>query len=115
MAKILQSSFFMILLSLINIISCSYEIREMILDDVKRGSLTDNEYDYFKLTLPAEIDKDGQIVIELEPDPSLDDVNNIVSDPNLYISLDEPHPTTTVHTWSSNRFGDETISIGVLI
>jgi hypothetical protein len=56
--------------------------------------------------------KDGQIVIELEPDPSLDDVNNIVSDPNLYISLDEPHPTTTVHTWSSNRFGDETISIG---
>ena len=112
MAKILQASFFMILLSLINIISCSYEIRDMILGDIRRGSLTDNEYDYFKLTLPAEIDKDGQIIIELEPDQSLDLVNNIVSDPNLYVSLDEPHPTTTVHTWSSNRFGDETISIG---
>ena len=84
----------------------------MQLEEIKRGSLTNNEYDYYKLTLPEEVDKEGQIVIELEPDPSLDSINNIVSDPNLYISLDEQHPSTTVYTWASNRYGDETISIG---
>ena len=112
MAKIIHSSILLILLSLLNIISCSYEIREINLGEIKSGSLTDGEYDYYKLTLPAEIDKDGSVVFELEPDPHLDSVNNIVSDPNLYISIDTQHPTTLEHGWASNRFGDETISIG---
>ncbi len=112
MIKIMHLNILFILLFLVNVISCTYELREINLNETKRGSLKNNEYDYYKITLPAEIDKDGQIVFELEPDPTLDAINNIVSDPNLYISIEEDHPNELRHTWASNRFGDETISIG---
>ncbi len=112
MIKIMHLNILFILFFLVNVISCTYELREINLNETKRGSLKNNEYDYYKITLPAEIDKDGQIVFELEPDPTLDAINNIVSDPNLYISIEEDHPNELRHTWASNRFGDETISIG---
>ena len=103
----------LLILSLnIILISCSYDIKEIELNQIMRGSLTDGESDYFKITLPEDVDKNGTLVFELEPSTYLDSLNDIVSDPNLYISVNENHPNELKHTWASNRFGGEVISIG---
>ena len=71
-----------------------------------------DEYDFYKLTLPEEMHKNEQLVFELDPNSILDTINNIVSDPNLYISVSEKMPTYSKSTWRSNRFGNEIITIG---
>ena len=113
MSKIIIHIRTLLILSLLIIfISCSYDIKEIELNQIMRGSLTDGEYDFFKITLPAEVDKNGTLVFVLEPSTYLDRLNDIVSDPNLYISIDESHPNELKHTWASKRFGSEVISIG---
>ena len=112
MQKINNIRTLLILSLLIIFISCSYDIKEIELNQIMRGSLTDGESDYFKITLPEDVDKNGTLVFELEPSTYLDSLNDIVSDPNLYISIDETHPNELKHTWASNRFGGEVISIG---
>ena len=92
-------------------IFCGNEIIEIKLEDLKRGSLRDNEYDFYKLILPAEVDKSGQLIVELEPNVDLDAINNIISDPNLYISVNDQYVTEQNNMWASNRYGDETIAI----
>jgi len=104
--------FLTLLLNIFIFIICTNDIKEIKLNEEKRGSLKNDEYDFYKITLPSEINKNGQLVFELEPNKMLDSINNIVSDPNLYISVDEEYPTSLKNTWSSNRFGDETITIG---
>ena len=99
------------ILYVIIFISCTEDIKEINLNQIKKGSLKNDEYDFYKIVLPNEIDKDGQLVFQLDPNPTLDAINNIVSDPNLYISIEDMYPTNLNHKWSSNRFGDETISI----
>ena len=94
-----------------NLISSSEELIELGLKEIKRGSLKNNEYDYYILTLPNEFDKESYLIVELEPNKDLDVINNIISDPNLYISITEKMPNTILNTWKSERFGDETISI----
>ena len=111
MSKIIHIKSLFIFSFLIILTFCSYDIKEINLNEEKRGSLTNDEYDYYKITLPAEVDKNGTVVFELEPNKVLDRLNDIVSDPNLYISIDESHPNALKNNWSSNRFGDETISI----
>ena len=92
-------------------ISCSKELIELKLDLVKCGSLRNEEYDYYILSLPDQFDKDNHLIIELEPIPQLDLINNIISDPNLYISTTEKNPSIDKYTFKSEHFGDETISI----
>ena len=92
-------------------IFCGNAIIEIQLEDLKRGSLRDNEYDFYKLILPAEVDKSGQLIVELEPNVDLDAINNIISDPNLYISVNDQYVTEQNNMWASNRYGDETIAI----
>ena len=92
-------------------ITCSKELIELELDLVKCGSLRNEEYDYYILSLPDQFDKDNHLIIELEPNPQLDSINNIISDPNLYISTTEKNPSIDKYTFKSERFGDETISI----
>ena len=112
MAKIFKSSSFYLFLSLLSLICCTYDIKELALNEVKCGTLKKDEFDYYKITLPNEVDKSGQLIFELEPNVVLDGINDIVSDPNLYISIEEQHPTDTRNTWASNRFGEETITLG---
>ena len=111
MYKNINIKYLYIFISFFIFISCSQDLIEISINQEKRGSLINNEYDYYKLTLPEKINKKNQLVFELEPNTELDSINNIVSDPNLYISLNDIHPTETEHHWSSYRFGDETISI----
>ena len=111
MSKIIGINYLCLFLINFIFISCFNDIMEIKVNDTKRGVLKDDEYDFYKLTLPENVDKNGQIVFELEPYPELDLLNNIISDPNLYISIDELHPNELTSGWKSNRFGDETITI----
>ena len=92
-------------------ITCSKELIGLELDLVKCGSLRNEEYDYYILSLPDQFGKDNHLIIELEPNPQLYSINNIISDPNLYISTTEKNPSIDKYTFKSERFGDETISI----
>ena len=109
----LPKKFLIILLLYINIIftSCFKDQIDLELNLVKRGSLKNEEYDYYILTLPDNIESENHLIIELEPNPSLDAINNIISDPNLYISTSEKRPSMNDNMWKSERFGDEIISI----
>ena len=89
----------------------SKEIIDIELNNTKYGALQNNEYDYYKLTLSNEIEKDNYLIFELKQNKILDSISNIFSDPNLYISIEEKYPDDIKNTWSSKRFGDETISI----
>ena len=106
----MNNGFFLLLLILI-FSSYSKDIIQFEFDEIRRGTLTNNEYDYYSLTLPKDLDKDSYLVIELEPSKYLDSISNIVSDPNLYVSMTEKMPSINSNTWKSERFGDETISI----
>ena len=100
-----------LLFSNLLIISCSKELIQLELNLVKLGSLKNDEYDYYELTLPENIEKDNHLIFELEPNPQLDSINNIISDPNIYISTTNKNPDTYLYNWKSERFGDEIISI----
>ena len=90
-------------------ITCSKELIELELDLVKLGSLRNEEYDYYILSLPDQFDKDNHLIIELEPIPQLDLINNIINNPNT--STTEKNPSIDKYTFKSEHFGDETISI----
>ena len=105
---------FLILLFFYNFISCAKEPIVLELNQVRHGTLRDNEYDYYSLNLPDSFYKDSHLVVELEPNKELDLLNKIVSDPNIYMSLSEQNPDATKHTWKSQRFGDETIALSTL-
>ena len=100
---------FLLLILIISSYSQNYITLE--LNDFKRGTLRTNEYEYYILTLPNEYNKTTHLVIELKPNENLDILNNIVSDPNLYISNTLKTPNINQNTWKCERFGDETILI----
>ena len=108
-----QRKYLLIYLILINtlLITCAPDLIKLDFDLVKRGSLKNNEYDYYKLALPKELDNDSHLIIESEPNTQLDKINNIISDPNLYISTSYENPSMDKYNWKSERFGDEIISI----
>ena len=108
-----QNKIILIFLISINtiLISCSPELIQLGFDLVKRGSLKNDEYDYYQLTLPKDLDNETHLIIESEPNTQLDAINNIISDPNLYISESNQNPSMDNYDWKSERFGDEIISI----
>ena len=80
--KVIFIYFFLININII-FITCSKELIELKLDLVKHGSLRNEEYDYYILSLTDQFDKDNHLIIELEPNPQLDLINNIINDLNL--------------------------------
>ena len=67
MSKNIHIKPFLVFSYLTIFISCSYDLKDINLNEEKRGSLTNGEFDYFKITLPADVNKNGAIVFELEP------------------------------------------------
>ena len=112
MTKIIRSKTLIILFSLLNFILCTDDIKELSLNQIKYGALKNGEYDFYKINLPNEVEQGCQVIFKLESQKALDRINNIVSDPNLYVSTVESHPTNLKSMWSSNRFGDEAITLG---
>ena len=82
------------------------------IDEVVRGSLADKSYAYYKLKLP-ELESDGAkfFFFFLRRNVDQDVLDNVFSNPNLFISSTEVYPSSEKSTWSSDRFGDEIISI----
>ena len=99
-----------IFLSLLLFISCA-EISQLKIYEIRKKTLSADEYDFYELTMPPEIYRNGQMVFELEADTEIDSKYGMISDPNLYISVDEVYPTYLKHTWSSNRLGNEIITL----
>ena len=98
-----------IVLNIFNIISSqtSFSLNEAI-----KGSLSDKSYSYFSLKLPElKTDESQFLLIEARRNVEQDFLDNIFSDPNIYISTTEMKPGPEKNTWSSIRFGDEIISI----
>ena len=79
---------------------------------VIRRSLPDKSYDYFKLDLPKfDIENSHFLLIEAKRNEDQDFIDNVYSDPNVYISQVEQMPSEEKNTWNSGLFGDEIISI----
>ena len=81
------------------------------IDKATKNSLPDKTYSYYKLTMPKIEEEDKFLLIEARRNEEFDLLDNIFSDPNLYISTKYEKPDPNHNTWSSNRFGDEIISI----
>ena len=82
------------------------------LDTAVKGSLPDKTYAYYKLKLPVfKEDESKFLLIEARRNEEQDFLDNVFSDPNLFISTTEIYPGPNQNTWSSSRFGDEIISI----
>ena len=92
-------------------IMASYDIIEIKLQEIKNGTLQNDEYDYYNFILTNEVKKNDQLIFKLTKNQELDIINNIVSNPNIYISENQERPTKIVHTWSSDKFGDKVITI----
>ena len=104
--------FLTLLMIVLNVISSAPAL--IALDQVYRGSLSDKTYAYLKLEIPKmdENNTDSEfLLIEARRNEQQDILDNIFSDPNLYISQKEEYPGPQKSTWSSSRFGDEIISI----
>ena len=99
-----------LILSFLLYISCA-EVNGIRINEIRRKTLEADQYDFYKLTLPPEIDRNGQLVFELTADSEYDAKYGLTSDPNLYISIDDINPTHLQHRWSSNRFGDEIVTL----
>ena len=100
----------MFLLLLIQLISASPAL--ITLNEAYKGSLSDKTYSYIKLEIPEIDDSNSKfLLIEARRNVEQDFIDNIFSDPNLFISETETYPGPNKNTWSSSRFGDEIISI----
>ena len=71
-----------------------------------RSSLNDEGNNLYYLTL-GNIEEGTQLVVEVEPNPNIDIIDNIISDPNLFISYDGDF----ANSWTSKSYGDEIVSI----
>ena len=103
--------FYLIIVILFNL---SYQLpEEFILNQEVKASLPDKSYGYYRIKLPNfKVNIPQFLLFEARRNVEQDLLDNIFSDPNLYISLTEMYPSPVNNTWSSSRFGDEIISIG---
>ena len=74
-------------------------------------SLPSKTYGYYKMVIPEITTNEKFLLIKAKRNEQQDLLDNIFSDPNLYISTIYEKPDQNHYTWSSSRFGDEIISI----
>ena len=77
-----------------------------------KNSLADKSYSYFRFIVPEMKEKEKKfLLMEVRRNEPLDLIDNIYSDPNLYISTEFEKPDVNHNSWSCSRFGDEIISL----
>ena len=82
------------------------------LNETFKGYLHNQSYAYFSLTIhESDIKKYDYLLVEARRNEDQDLLDNIFSDPNLYISIKHSEPGPNKNEWSSSRFGDEIISV----
>jgi len=101
-------------LSVVILFNLTYQLPEdFTLNQEVKASLPDKSYGYYRIKLPNfKVNIPQFLLFEARRNVEQDLLDNIFSDPNLYISLTEMYPSPLSNTWSSSRFGDEIISIG---
>ena len=97
---------------LIPSIILSKEIKTLNLETEKLASLNSKENSYYEITIPSNITAQSKfLLISLTPNTDLDRLDNIFSDPNIYISKKEKYPNEKNAEWKSEKYGDDIISI----
>ena len=108
MNKIIKIIFFFLIPSIV----LSQEIKTLNLETEKLASLNSKEHSYYEITIPSNITaKSKFLLITLIPNTELDRLDNIFSDPNIYISKKEKYPNEKNAEWKSEKYGDDIISI----
>ena len=103
---------FYLLIVVLNLLNIIYSETTFSLDQVVKGSLPDKSYSYYTLQLSKLKPEVSEfLLIEARRNVEQDYLDNIFSDPNIYISTTEKKPGPEKNTWSSSKFGDEIISI----
>ena len=104
-----------LLIFLLNISQVS--LTQLNLNETIKGYLHPKSYAYYSLSLNVNIsdtENNDYLLVEVRRNEEQDLLDNIYSDPNLYISTIHTQPGPNANEWSSNRFGDEIISINKL-
>ena len=102
--------FFILFFSILNLSQSL--ITQISLNKTIQGYLSNKSYAYYSLTIKESDVKDEDfLLIEARRNKDQDLLDNIYSDPNIYVSNIHSEPGPNKNEWSSNRFGDEIISI----
>ena len=110
MSKNLYFLYFLFIFFLINKSKSSPAV--ITLNQTFQGYLQPKSYAYYSLSLKdIETQNTDFLLIEVRRNKEQDILDNIYSDPNLYVSNIHSYPGPNKNEWSSNRFGDEIISI----
>ena len=106
-------NFIILLISTLTLLNISYQEQiDFSLNQEVKGSLPDKSYSYYRLKIPdMKTNTSEFLLFEARRNEEQDLLDNVFSDPNLYISTTNPNPSPSSNTWSSSRFGDEIISI----
>ena len=97
-------------ISILNITKSS--LAQISLNQTVQGYLHPTTYAYYELEIKDDETKQSDfLLIEARRNIDQDILDNIYSDPNLYVSNIHSMPGPNKNEWSSNRFGDEIISI----
>ena len=81
------------------------------LNETMLGYLHPKCYAYYELSIENDTTNSDYLLIEARRNKDQDILDNIYSDPNLYVSNIHLEPGPNKNEWSSDRFGDEIISI----
>ena len=84
------------------------------INETMLGYLNPNSYVYYELSIENDTTNSDYLLIEARRNKDQDILDNIFSDPNLYVSTFYSEPGPNKNEWSSDRFGDEIISINKL-
>ena len=104
--------YFFLIIFVLNIFHVS--TTQLYLNKTIQGYLHPKSYAYYSLLLDRNIsdaENNDSLLIEVRRNENQDLLDNIYSDPNIYISTIHSEPGPNLNEWSSNRFGDEIISI----
>ena len=99
--KTIKCSNYLILFLLSLFILISSDPTPFNLDEVVKGSLQDKTYMYYKLKLPI-LDRNDKkfLLFEARRNEEQDFLDNIFSDPNIYISTKQVYPGPNENTFS---------------
>ena len=102
--------YFIIIFSVLNLSNSS--LTKLSLNQTVLGYLHPQTYAYYELSIKEEDSENKDfLLIEARRNKEQDILDNIYSDPNLYVSNFHSEPGPNKNEWSSDRFGDEVISI----
>ena len=115
--QMIIKSFFLFILIFIKIkADDNLEISSFLLNVPTKGSLSDNSYHFYKLTLDQISQNNNQnLILRVDEDKSIEITENTqyyFSDPDLYVSQDNKYPKDPeTSTWYCNEFGNDIVAI----